>query len=301
MPASKKYLLPEAIAAIGSMEMRAQRIVSGFLSGMHRSPYFGQSVEFVQHREYVPGDDLRHIDWKVWGRQDRLYIKQYEEDTNLRCSILLDASTSMEYGRGPLNKFDYAATIAACLAYLCGRQQDAVGLSIFDDRLRIRLPWRSGRKQSQSIYESLTKTELSDRTSLKSVFRDVQQGFPKRGLVVLLTDFLDNSDKETLRGLASLHRAGHDCLVFHVMDDDELEFPFNDPTRFEGFEGAGDLSCNPRALREGYMASLQRFLDNIRRTCASYQADYHLVRTSHPVDATLTAFLAARMAHLRKR
>ncbi len=300
MPASKKYLLPEAIAAIGPMELRAQRIVNGYLSGMHRSPYFGQSIEFVQHREYVAGDDLRHIDWKVWGRQDRLYIKQYEEDTNLRCSILLDASSSMEYGRGPLNKFDYAATIAACLSYLCLRQQDAVGLSVFDDRVRIRLPWRSGRKQAQSIYDSLTSTHLSDRTNLKTVFRDVQQSFPKRGLIVLLTDFL-GSDKEALRGLASLRRAGHDCLVFHVMDDDELDFPFSDPTRFEGLEFSGDLSCNPRALRDGYMASLQTFLDNIRKTCASYEADYHLVRTSHPVDATLTAFLAARMAHLRKR
>ncbi len=300
MPASKRYLLPEAIAAIGSMELRAQRIVNGFLSGMHRSPYFGQSVEFVQHREYVPGDDLRHIDWKVWGRQDRLYIKQYEEDTNLRCSILLDASTSMDYGRGALNKFDYAATIAACLSYLCLRQQDAVGLSVFDDRVRLRLPWRTGRRQAQSIYESLSSTHKSDRTNLKSVFRDVQQSFPKRGLIVLLTDFL-GSDKEALRGLASLHRAGHDCLVFHVMDDDELDFPFNDPTRFEGLEGTGDLACNPRALRDGYMTSLNNFLDNIRKTCASYAADYHLIRTSHPVEATLTAFLAARMAHLRKR
>ncbi len=300
MPASKKYLLPEAIAAIGSLELRAQRIVNGFLSGMHRSPYFGQSVEFVQHREYVAGDDLRHIDWKVWGRQDRLYIKQYEEDTNLRCSILLDASSSMEYGRGPLSKYDYAATVAACLAYLALKQQDAVGLSVFDDRVRIRLPWRSGRKQAQSIYESLVQQKLTDRTNLAQVFKDVQQSFPKRGLVVLLTDFL-GSDAQSLRGLASLRRAGHDCIVFHIMDDDELDFPFNDPTRFEGIEFSGSLACNPRALREGYLESVQKFLETTRRSCAAYEVDYHLVRTSHPVEATLTAFLAARMAHLRKR
>ncbi len=300
MPASKKYLLPEAIAAIQSMELRAQRIVNGYLSGMHRSPYFGQSLEFVQHREYVPGDDLRHIDWKVWGRQDRYYIKQYEEDTNLRCSMLLDASTSMEYGRGPLNKFDYAATIAACLAHLCLRQQDAVGLSVFDDRVRLKLPWRSGRKQARSIYESLTQQSLSESTNISQVFKDVQQSFPQRGLVVLITDFL-GTDAQSLRGLASLRKAGHDCIVFHVMDDDELDFPFNDPTRFEGLEATGALACNPRALRDGYLESLHKFLDSIRRACASYEVDYHLVRTAHPVDATLTAFLAARMAHLRKR
>ena len=300
MPASKKYLHPDAIAAIGSMELRASRIVDGFLSGMHRSPYFGQSLEFVQHREYVPGDDLRHIDWKVWGRQDRYVIKQYEEDTNLRCSMLLDASSSMEYGRGGLNKFEYAATIAACLAHLCLRQQDAVGLSVFDDRVRIRLPWRSGRKQTASIFESLEKTELADRTNIERVFKDVQQGFPKRGLIVLLSDFL-GTDETSLKGLASLRKAGHDCVVFHVLDDDELDFPFNDPTRFEGLESAGDLACNPRALRDGYLESLNKFLESIRRSCASYEVDYHLVRTSAPIDATLTAFLAARMAHLRKR
>jgi uncharacterized protein (DUF58 family) len=300
MPASKEYLPPEAIAAISSMELRAARIVNGYLSGMHRSPYFGQSLEFVQHRQYVPGDDLRHIDWKVWGRQDRLTIKQYEEDTNLRCSLLLDASSSMDYGRGPLSKFDYAATLAACLAYLCLRQQDAVGLSVFDDRLHLKLPWRSGRKQASSIYDALQKQSREGRTGLKDVFREVQQALPRRGLVVLLTDFL-GSDDQSLRGLANLRAAGHDVVVFHVMDDDELDFPFNDPTRFEDVEGGGHLACNPRSLREGYLESLQRFLDAVRRSCGSFAADYHLVRTSHSIEAALTAFLAARMAHLRKR
>lgn len=282
------------------MELRARNIVEGFLSGMHRSPYFGQSVEFVQHRQYVPGDDLRHIDWKVWGRQDRLYIKQYEEDTNLRCTLLVDGSASMSYGRGPLNKFDYAATIAACLAYLSLRQQDSVGLTVFDQEVRTRLPWRSNRTHLQAIYRSLQQTLPAEKTDLTRVFREIHETYPKRSLMVIASDFL-GSEKESLRGLGSLRKAGHDILVFHILDDDELDFPFNDPTRFEGMESMDHLNCNPRALREGYLESLQRFLDRIRHACAGLRIDYQLIRTSRNMDAALTAYLSARMAHMRKR
>ena len=282
------------------MELRARNIVEGFLSGMHRSPYFGQSVEFVQHRQYVPGDDLRHIDWKVWGRQDRLYIKQYEEDTNLRCTLLVDGSESMNYGRGPLNKFDYAATLAACLAYLTLRQQDSVGLTLFDQQIRTKLPWRSSRNHLQSIYRALQQSKPTNKTDLTKVFREINDTYPKRSLMVLATDFL-GSEKESLQGLASLRKSGHDILVVHIMDDDELDFPFNDPTRFEGMETIDNLTCNPRALREGYLESLQRFLDRVRRACASAQIDYQLIRTSRNIDAALSAFLSARMAHMRKR
>lgn len=300
MTDSKNYLHPEAIRRIASMELRARNIVEGFLSGMHRSPYFGQSVEFVQHRQYVPGDDLRHIDWKVWGRQDRLYIKQYEEDTNLRCTLLVDGSASMRYGRGALNKFDYAATIAACLAYLSLRQQDSVGLTLFDQEVRTKLPWRSSRTHVQTICRSLQQTQPEDKTDLTKVFREINDTYPKRSLMVITSDFL-GSEKESLRGLGSLRKAGHDILVFHVLDDDELDFPFNDPTRFEGMETVDHLTCNPRALREGYLEALERFLNRIRHACASLRIDYQLIRTSRNVDAALTAYLSARMAHMRKR
>ncbi|MCU0715862.1 MAG: DUF58 domain-containing protein [Pirellula sp.] len=300
MPDSKEYLHPEAIRRIHSMELRARNIVEGFLSGMHRSPYFGQSVEFVQHRQYAPGDDLRHIDWKVYGRQDRLYIKQYEEDTNLRCTLLVDASKSMLYGRGALNKFDYGATIAACLAYLTLRQQDSVGLSVFDEKIRTKLPWRSSRTHLQSIFKSLQQVAPKDKTNLAGVFREINDTYPKRSLMILITDFL-GAEQDALKGLAQLRKAGHDILVFHVLDDDELDFPFNDPTRFEGMESMDNLTCNPRALRDGYMEALQRFLDRIRHACASYQVDYQLIRTSKHIDAALTAYLSARMAHMRKR
>ncbi len=297
---SKEYLHPEAISRIHSLELRARNIVEGFLSGMHRSPYFGQSVEFVQHRQYVPGDDLRHIDWKVFGRQDRLYIKQYEEDTNLRCTLLIDASKSMKYGRGPLNKFDYAATICACLAYLTLRQQDSVGLTVFDERIRTKLPWRSNRNHLQTIFKALQQVAPNDKTNLTSVFREINDTYPKRSLMVLATDFL-GAESESLKGLAQLRKAGHDILVFHILDDDELDFPFNDPTRFEGMESIDSLTCNPRALRDGYLEALNRFLDRVRHACASYQIDYQLIRTSRNVDAALSAYLSARMAHMRKK
>ncbi len=300
MPDSKNYLHPEAIRRISSMEIRARNIVEGFLSGMHRSPYFGQSVEFVQHRQYVPGDDLRHIDWKVWGRQDRLYIKQYEEDTNLRCTLLVDASASMRYGRGALNKYDYAATVAACLTYLSLRQQDSVGLTVFDQKVRTKLPWRTSRSHLQAITKALEQTPVAEKTNLTKVFKEILETYPKRCLIVIASDFL-GAEKETLKGLTALRSAGHDILVFHILDDDELDFPFNDPTRFEGMETVDTLTCNPRALRDGYLESLQKFLDRVRHACASARIDYQLIRTSRPVDATLTAYLSARMAHMRKR
>ncbi len=299
MPDSKEYLHPEAIRRISRMELRAHHIVEGFLSGMHRSPYFGQSIEFVQHRQYVPGDDLRHIDWKVWGRQDRLYVKQYEEDTNLRSVFLVDASESMLYGRGPLNKFDYGATLAACLAYLAIRQQDAVGLVLFDEQIRQRLPLRSSRKHLNVFHESLQAVKPQRKTDLSVVFRDVNDSFPKRGLMVLITDFL-GAEPSALKGLGALRQAGHDLLVLHVMDDDELDFPFADPTRFEGMESADMLTCNPRALREGYLAAVQAFLTRIRKSCAGFRADYQLIRTSQPMDAALSAYLAARDAQMRR-
>lgn len=299
MPDSKEYLHPEAIRRIARMELRARHIVEGFMAGMHRSPYFGQSVEFVQHRPYVPGDDLRHIDWKVWGRQDRLYIKQYEEDTNVRCSFLVDASSSMSYGRGPLNKLDYAATLAASLAYLVIRQQDAAGLIVFDEKIRARLPWRTSRTQLQAIFKALEQTRPGHKTDFVSVFREIIQTFPKRGLMVLLTDFLGATD-ETFQALGILRQAGHECLVMHILDDDELDFPFNDPSRFEGLETLTGLACNPRALREGYLEALQKFLDRVRRTCAGYRIDYQLIRTSTPLDAALSEFLAVRMAHMQR-
>ncbi len=298
MPASNKYLPPEAVKRVQRLELKARHIVEGFLSGSHRSPYFGQSVEFVQHRQYVPGDDVRHVDWKVWARQDRLVVKQYEEDTNLRCTLLIDSSASMSYGRRE-SKFDYACVLAACLGLLVLRQQDAVGSVLFDHRIRSRVPLRTSQRHLQDILLSLENANPGEKTDLDAVFREVLQIFPRRGLMVLISDLL-GAEESSLRGIAALRQAGHDVIVLHVLDDDELDFPFADPTRFEGLETSDHLTCNPRALREGYLQAVDRFLTRVRRSCASAKCDYVLVRTSDAPDAVLSKLVSERM-HASRR
>jgi uncharacterized protein (DUF58 family) len=292
-------LHPEAIKRISRLEIRARYIVEGFLAGMHRSPYFGQSVEFLQHREYVTGDDLRHVDWKVWARQDRLYVKQFEEETNLRCHLLVDVSQSMAYGNGPLNKYEYACTLACSLAYLVLKQQDGVGCTTFDERVRVTVPVRTKHNHIFAIVDSLAVQDPQDKTDMYAVLRTVAEAAPRRGLMVLVSDLL--ADREGLfRGLRLLRQRGHDVLVFHVLDDEELEFPFSGPTRFEGLEVPDFLNCNPRALREGYLAALQAFLDEVRRESARASCDYTLVRTGEPLDAALATFLSKRLAVMNR-
>ncbi|MCR9119215.1 MAG: DUF58 domain-containing protein [bacterium] len=299
MPDSKRFLHPEAIKRIARLEVRARHIVEGFLSGMHRSPYFGQSVEFLQHREYVPGDDLRHVDWQVWARQDRLYIKQFEEDTNLRCHLLVDVSNSMRYGDGDLSKYEYACTIASSLAYMILKQQDAVSCVSFDEKIRLQAPLRSKRNHIMSVIETLNVSEPADKTNMFDILRTVAENFPRRGMVVVVSDMLTDPEK-TLKGLRLLRQRGHDVLVFHVMDDDEIDFPFSGPTRFEGLESDEFLNCNPRALRDGYLEAMREFLDEMRRGCAKNTVDYALVKTSDPLDAVLATYLSNRLgAHGR--
>ena len=256
---SKRFLHPEAIKRIARLDLRARHVVEGFLSGMHRSPYFGQSVEFRQHREYTWGDDLRYVDWKVWAKQDRFYVKQFEEDTNLRGTLLVDVSGSMRYGRGAMNKYEYGCTIGVSLAYLLLRQQDAVGCVAFDDAVRMTVPLRTRRNHLDSIIQALEVSEPRNKTDMFPVLRKVAETYPRRGMMVLISDLL--VDREGLfRGLKLLRSRGHDVMVFHVLDDDELDFPFTGPTRFEGLELPEMLRCNPRALREGYLAALGEIL-----------------------------------------
>lgn len=300
MPDSKRFLHPESIQRISRLELRARHIVEGFLSGMHRSPYYGQSVEFLQHREYAPGDDLRHVDWKVWARQDRIYVKEYEADTNLRCSLLVDVSNSMRYGNGPLNKYEYACTLATSLAYLVLKQNDAVGCMAFDERIRRQVPIRSKRNHLQSVVESLDQSDPADKTEMYTILRNVAEALPRRGMMILVSDLLADP-QGTVRGLRLLKQRGHDVLVLHVMDDDEIDFPFSGPTRFEGLESLDFLNCNPRALREGYLEAVNEFLEQTRRACAHNTVDYALIRTSQPMDAALATFLSSRLGRDMRR
>ncbi|WP_153557395.1 DUF58 domain-containing protein [Roseimaritima sediminicola] len=283
---------PEATQRIRRLELTARRVVEGFLSGMHRSPYFGQSVEFLQHRQYTAGDEIRHIDWKVYARQDRLHIKQYEEETNLRLHLLVDRSASMDYGQGAENKFEYAASLAACLAYLALRQQDATGLFTFDSEVRSSVPAKSNRHQLGRLLTALDEVGTGERTELPSVARQVAQAIPRRGLITVVSDLLGVDD--LLEGLRVLRARGHDVALLHVLHDDELDFHFDGATRFEGLETPAFLNCNPRALREGYLEAMNEFLEQTRQACGRLMIDYLQVRTSEPLDAVLAKFLTAR-------
>lgn len=289
---SLRLLKAEATTRIRKLELLARRTVEGFMSGMHRSPYFGQSVEFVQHRQYVPGDELRHIDWKVWARQDRLHIKQYEEETNFRLHMLVDCSASMDYGVGPANKYEYAASSAACLAYLTGRQQDAVGLYTFDSKVKQSLPAKTGRNQLAKILSVLDGTSGERETDLVSVVREVVATIPRRGVVAIVSDLLGVENLKD--GLRMLRQRGHDVILFHILHREELDFPFSGATRFEALEGSQFLNCNPRALREGYLEALNEFLEKTRRVCGRLAIDYEQVITDEPLDAVLAKFLTVR-------
>jgi uncharacterized protein (DUF58 family) len=294
-PDSKRFLHPEAIRRIGRLEIRARHVVEGFMSGMHRSPYFGRSIEFLQHRQYSPGDDLRHVDWKAWAKQDRLYVKQFEEDASMRATLLVDVSASMQYGSGPLNKYEYAATAAVSLAYLLLRQHDAVGCIAFDEGIRARTPTRSTQAHLASIVQTLDAAHPREKTDPGAVFRSLAQESHRRGLIVIFSDLLGDVSS-TLRGLRLLRQRGHDVLVLHILDDDELDFPFDGPTRFEGLELPEHLTCNPRALREGYLAAVNEFVAKLRHGCARDAVGYTLIRTSEPLDAALAAFLSRLLA-----
>ena len=291
----RRFLSPETIARIANLDMRARQVVEGYIAGMHRSPFFGHSVEFVQHREYVPGDDIRHLDWKVWSKTDRFYIKQFEEETNFRCQIVVDVSESMHYGSGALNKYNYACTAAACLAYLITRQRDSAGLITFDSKVRQVLPPRSSQKHLDAIVTALHVSKPQEKTDTLSILRRVAEATPARGLVVLISDLL--TDREPLfKGLEMLRHRRHDVLVFHIMDDDELNFPFTGTTRFEGMEELPELTCDPRSLRAGYLEALEEYLVEVRRGCARLGIDYSLVKTSDYLDAVLSKVLHYRMS-----
>jgi uncharacterized protein (DUF58 family) len=298
MPDSKRFLHPEAIGRIARLDLRARHIVEGFLAGIHKSPYFGQSVEFLQHREYAPGDELRHVDWKVWAKQDRYYVKQFEEDTNLRATLVVDVSGSMQYGSGPLSKYEYGCTLAASLAYLLLRQQDGVGCLAFDSAVRTKVPHKTKRSHLNSIIQALDASTPQEKTDIEPILRATAEAFPRRGLMVLISDLL--VDRAGLcKGLKLLRQHGHDVMVLHVMDDDELDFEFSGPTRFEGLELDEQLACNPRALREGYLEALGAYLSEVRHGCARAGVHYRLIRTSDSLGGALATFLTERRQMLR--
>ncbi len=290
----RRFLRPEELSRIGKLEVRARHIVEGFLSGMHRSPYFGQSIEFAQHREYVPGDDTRRIDWKAWSKTDKYYLKLYEEETNLRTTLIVDVSESMQFGSGAMTKYEYGCTIAAALAYLLLRQQDAVSMVSFDDAIRSMVPARSKRNHLHALLATLDADAPKKKTDLHAILRYVAEEKTQKGMVVLISDLFAPRES-VFKGLKLLRQRGHDVLVLHVMDDQELDFDYSGTTKFEGMEELGELVCDPRSLREGYLAAVEKFLAELRRFCSRNLVDFQTVRTSEHLDAALRHFMNHRI------
>jgi uncharacterized protein (DUF58 family) len=298
----RNYFDPETLDKIARLDLRARLVVEGFITGMHKSPYHGFAVEFATHREYAPGDEIKHIDWKVWSKTDRLYIKEYEEETNLRCTILLDCSKSMAYGRGvagsptngkSMSKFDYAATAAACLAHLLQGQQDAVGLVTFNNHIEKNLPPSTHPSHFKLLLHELEQTVPSDKSDVADVFRSLAEQIRRRGMVILLSDLF--VDLPTLRkALEELRHRKHDVLVIQIMHDHELTFPFQDNSLFRGLEVPVELHAEPRALRKAYLEVIDRFLQDVRKTCATCGIDYILANTKQPLDVVLSSYLHAR-------
>jgi len=299
----KKYLNPEVLTRISRLELRARMVVEGFISGMHKSPYHGFSVEFASHREYSPGDDIRHIDWRLFARADRYYIKQYEEETNLRTNILLDCSRSMAYPEhdhpGRMNKYDYACTLAASLIYLLLHQQDACGLTLFDHQIRQQIPPTSSTAQLSAMIEVIERNPPDHTTDVKMLLAQMAEQVRHRGLIVLVSDLLTDID-QVIEGLQRLRYNRHEVIVFHVLDHDEVTFPFTDNTMFEGIEHPDiQLLTDPQSLRTSYLAIVEQFISKVRSACVDHQIDYQLLSTRDPLDAGLSSFLAARMHQIR--
>lgn len=288
------YLHPDVIARAQALGLKARTVVEGLRVGDHKSPYRGFSVEFVQHREYVPGDDTRHIDWKSYGRNERYTIKQYEQETNFAAHVLVDASRSMLYGEGATNKLEYAKLLAAALTYLIVHQRDSVSLNVFDAGWRNRLPASGQPGHVQTVLHTLESVEPREKTSIGPLLHDLAQQISRRGLVFLISDCFDDVPL-LLDGLRHLRFAGHEVTVFHVMHPDELEFPFNGMVKFDGMEEKQQLLTRPQLIRPAYLRALERFQKDLQGGCERNRCDYVLMNTGRPLAETLTAYLARRL------
>jgi uncharacterized protein (DUF58 family) len=315
-----KYLDPAVVSKLGNMDLKARLIVEGYIAGLHRSPYHGFSVEFAEYRQYMQGDSIKTIDWKVFGKTDRTYVKLFEEETNLIGTILLDKSGSMGFptaeearererrerrkqrwggsegdrGNGaPINKLVYGSLLAASLAYLMIRQQDAVGLCLFDDEVRTLIPHRSVRKQLFHILQNLEGVSPGQKTSISPALHKIAERMKRRGLMVLISDLMDDPEK-LISGLKHFRHRQHEVIVFHILDPREVDLDYNDEVEFEDLETGRRLRLEPAFLRQEYSRDVSGWIDRLDRSCRNHQIDYNLFRTDTPFDQALTAYLGKR-------
>jgi uncharacterized protein (DUF58 family) len=292
-----KYLDPEVLQHLGDLELIAREVVEGLRVGSHRSQLRGFSTEFAHHRQYVPGDSLRTIDWRLYGRSDRYYTKLYEAETNFDCHVLIDSSSSMTYGSGKVSKLEYAKFLAASLAYLVLKQRDSVGLSVFDSEVRAYLPPRSTMGILLRMDQLLRDAKPTPKTAIAKQLHDIALMMKRRSFVIVISDFLSDVD-DVLAGLDHLRFDGHNVMVLHTLDPHELEFPFKGTWQFDGLEGEEPLITQPERIQDDYLANLNEYLTAFRDGCVASQVDYALVDTSRPLDVVLNEFFHQRESML---
>lgn len=293
MSDSLNFLDPSVLSGLDNLELRARVVVEGFLSGLHKSPHRGFSVEFNDYRNYHRGDDMRHVDWKLYARSDKFYIKQYEDETNVRCMILLDTSASMTYGSGSMSKLNYGVTLASALAYFVMRQRDAVGLITFDDKIQNYLPTRCRQPHLMHILRTLATVKAGLRTNAVKPLTDLAASLTKKSMVVLITDLLDDEER-IISTLKNLRAMGHDVILFQLLDADELTFPFNEASEFIDMENNESYITSPQAIRKAYLDNLNEYLAACKKQCQRSGVDYCLMNTAEPLDQALSAYMTKR-------
>ena len=299
MPPSRKYSDPDVIAQVSDLTLRSRRLVEGAISGQHRSPFHGFNIEFAEYRDYTPGDDLRRLDWRVYARSDRHYIKQYEEESNVRVTFVVDASASMNYrGSAILSKFDYAATLVVSLAMLLTRQQDPVGLVLFDEKANTVLPPNATQSQVLVMSGLLERCVPARKTELGGLLRSLTDQSRRRSLMIIVSDLFTDLDL-VYEGLNRLRFLGHEVLVLQVLDRDEMELPFDGPTIFRDIEGEEELFAEPWAFRRSYQRAMEEFLDGVRQECGKRGYDHVRFSTDEPLGTALSSFLHTRQASER--
>jgi len=290
MSDSLNFLDPKVLAGLHNLELRARVVVEGFLAGLHKSPHRGFSVEFNDYRHYQRGDDMRHVDWRLYARSGKLYIKQYEDETNVRCMILLDTSASMAYTSGGMSKLDYGITLASALAYFIARQRDAVGLITFDDEIREYLPAKTRQLHLMRILRALSRVQAGQKTDVVKPLTDLASSLKKKSMVILISDMLDDEER-IINTLTNLRAMGNDIITFHIMDDAELNFPFNEASEFIDMENNESYITSPAAIRKACLTNINEFLAYCKKQCQTSGIDYCLMNTREPLDQALSSYI----------
>ena len=290
---SNQYLSSDIISSISSLSLKARLLVEGLIVGMHKSPYHGFSVEFSEHRSYNPGDEIRNIDWKIWGKTDKYFVKEYEEETNLLSHIILDQSNSMSYSSINTSKLDYAKVLAASLAYLMLKQQDAVGLTLFDSKIRSSIPPKSKSNHINSLFQIMENITPGPDTKIGDILHISAESIKKRGLVIIISDFFDDLES-IISGIKHYRYKGHEVILFHILDEQELQLNFDQRTQFIDLETQETITTDPWHIKDDYQVELNKFCDSLKMNCRKNKVDYTLLNTKQPIETALFDYLLKR-------